>query len=115
MSTNEQAFLAVRDRLKLNPIQQIRVSFEVENEDAPCSPLVAVMRCMTCDDCFVWSESAGWWACSSCGIELTPSEAGDLVVAVKKAWKMLDKDVGAKRGGLWLGVLRFLRLSPKGR
>ena len=113
--SSEKAFLAVRDRLKLNPIQQIRVSFEPESEDAPGSPLVAVMRCVTCDESFAWNEQAGWWACLSCGIELTPNEAADLVVAVKRALKVLDTDVGTKRGGRWLGVLRFLRLSRKGR
>jgi ribosomal protein L37AE/L43A len=112
---SEKAFLAVRDRLKINPVQQIRVVFEVENEDAPGDKLVAVMRCIGCDEPFVWKPEAGWWECRSCGIELTPDEAGDLVGAVKSALKELNTDVGTKRGGRWLGVLRFLRLSRKGR
>lgn len=115
MPSSEQAFLAVRDHLKLNPIQQIRLSFEPESEDEPGSPLVAVMRCATCNEGFAWNEKAGWWACLSCGIELTPDEAADLLGAVKKALKVLNTDVSTKRGGLWLGVLRLLRLSRKGR
>jgi hypothetical protein len=115
MTTSAQAFLAVRDRMKLNPIQQIRLSFEPESEDLPSSPLVAVMRCATCNEGFEWDEKAGWWVCLSCGIELTPDEAADLLKVAKRALKELNTDVGTKRGGRWLGVLRFLRLSRKGR
>lgn len=115
MPASEKAFLAVRDRLKINPVQLIRLSLERADDDAPGSELVAVMRCVTCDEGFVWNPEARWWACLSCGIELTPNEAADLVTAAKKALKVLDTDVGTKRGGRWLGVLRFLRLSRKGR
>ena len=96
VAPTEQAFLAVRDRLRLNPIQYIRLSFEPESEDAPNSPLVAVMRCAACDAEFVWQ--GGWWECSSCGIELTPWEVADLIEAAKQALKTMSTDKRMKRG-----------------
>lgn len=109
------ALMSLRSRLKIDPIQQVRLAFEPESEDAPSSTLTTVMRCATCNEEFSWDGQAGWWACRSCDIELTPDEAADLLEAAKKALKKLNTDVGEKRGGRWHWVLRLLRLSRAGR
>lgn len=112
MRPADQAFLAVRDRVPLNAVQHVRLSFELDDEDAPNAKLVAVMRCAACDEGFLWQ--GGWWTCLSCGIELLPAEVTDLVAEAKEALKVLNTDVGAKRGfGRWHWVLRLLRLVAR--
>jgi hypothetical protein len=102
------ALMSMRSRLKIDPIQQVRLAFEPESEDAPSSTLTTVLRCATCNEEFSWNVQASWWVCLSCGIELTPDEVTDLLEAAKRALKVLNTDVGEKRGGRWHWVLRLL-------
>ena len=107
------ALQVVRHRLKINTLQQVRLCFEPDFDGAG-DHLVAILRCMTCDEGFVWNPAAGWWACLSCGIELTPEEAADFLEVAGRSLKDLNSDVGSKRGR-WAWLRRLLRLTPRPR
>lgn len=115
MASNAEAFLAARSHLRLNPMAMMRLSFEREAGDGPGNALVAVMRCVTCDEGFVWNAQANWWTCLSCGIELTPNEVAEFMAAAKNALKVLNTDVGTKRGGRCHWLLRLLGHPRAGR
>lgn len=109
------ALQLIRAHLKINTVQQVRLCFEPDF-DEPGNGLVALLRCMTCDEGFAWNGSAGWWVCLSCGIELTPEEASDFLSVATKSLKHLNSDVGAKKGdGRWSWFRRLLRRTRKVR
>lgn len=105
----------VRGGLAINVVRQVRLSFEPDDEDGPEARMLAVLRCMTCDEGFAWNPEAGWWVCLSCGIELTADELADFLEVARRSLKDLNTDVGSKRGGRWHWLRRLLRFTRKAR
>ena len=99
-------------QLILEGVGKIRVSFEMRPAG---SGLDAVFECLSCTDLLGWSDSRGRWACPTCGFELSPVEAHQVLRYMKHLLGLLATDVQAKGGGgqwrwgTWLR--RLLRLK----
>lgn len=80
----------MRRDMVLDPLSRTRVFVE---------PDAGVLKifCLTCDDVFEWTESDRWWACQTCGIELTPREVEVLLKEVKRVVGKSISDARAKR------------------
>jgi DNA-directed RNA polymerase subunit RPC12/RpoP len=85
------ALEVVRREMVLDPLTRTRV--EVDPDTG-----VLKILCVTCDDAYEWSEADRWWACQTCGIELTPREAEVLLKEVKRVVGSAISDARTKRG-----------------
>lgn len=94
------SLVLMRRDMVLDPLARVRVVY-AQGEGIS-------YRCLTCDDHFEWMEADRWWACQTCGIELTPKEAEVLLKAVKQAVRESISDASAKRGR-WDWVRWLLR------
>jgi ribosomal protein L37AE/L43A len=103
------ALTLARKDMMIDPLQRVRVVVGPDGER-----VTLVFQCPTCDDGFDWMEADGWWACQTCGIELTPLEAEILLKAVERVVRKSISDVSTKRG-LWDWVLWLLGRSRTGR
>lgn len=81
----------VRRDMVLDPLTRARVLVEPDTG-------VLKIFCLTCDDLYEWVKADRWWACQTCGIELTPREAEVLLKAVKRVVGKSISDASAKRG-----------------
>lgn len=104
-----------RGGVAINVVRQVRLVLEVDDDDSPSGRLVALLRCSTCNEGFIWNGEAGWWVCLSCGIELAPDEVADFLEDARLSLKELNTDVRSKRGGRWDWLRRLLLFTRRGR
>lgn len=98
---------AVRSNLRLNPIGKIRVSLELVPVGTHQE---AIFECMSCADLMIWRPLQVWWQCPSCGYELVPAEAEEVVEHARQQLAVLLSDVREKKGGRWRWVTWLLLL-----
>lgn len=99
------ALNGARQDMVIDPLLRVRVAVEPDG-----ARMALFFQCPTCDDSFEWMEADGWWACQTCGIELTPREARIMLKAVERVVQNVQKSISdvSTRRGLWDWVLWLL-------
>ena len=96
----------LRQHLRLVHGGQVRVLFEHPY-------LSPKFECAACEQKMHWEVNKGWWNCPDCGYELTPNEAGEIVLMLASGIRLLKSDVKQKRGSkgffTWLSEKLFGR------
>lgn len=87
---------SVRESVLIDPTTSVRVNFDVQiGEAGVCVPF---FECKACDELLQWAPVEKYWACTSCGYELTPPEADLLLGDLRRKLGYLEQYVNRKAG-----------------
>ena len=88
---------------------RLSVEFVADPDSGKLDPKIG-LECRSCDSRLVWNETADWWECQICGMELTPVElvgffkdCVELINGVIRSEDPItdDAESGVERNGQW--------------